>query len=87
MAVAQAQAVAAVAAAHHGLPVSTYSPREVKRAITDHGGSSKSQVQEMVGVLLGLADGQARSPDAADALAVAICHISASRARQIASGE
>lgn len=83
MAVGQAQAVAMVAAAHHGLDVQGYSPREVKLAVTDHGGSAKAQVQEMVRVLLGLPDEWEASPDAADALAVAICHVSSSRVQQI----
>ena len=79
MAVGQAQAVAMVAAARHDLPVETYSPREVKRAVTDYGGSSKAQVQDMISALLGLPDGSTLPSDAADAVAVAICHISASR--------
>jgi len=83
MAVGQAQAVAMVAAAHHGLDIQGYSPREVKRAVTDHGGSAKEQVQEMVKVLLGLPDEWDEPPDATDALAVAICHASASRALDI----
>ena len=83
MAVGQAQAVAMVAAAHHGLDVQGYSPREVKRAVTDHGGSAKAQVQEMVRVLLGLPDEWEESPDAADALAVAICHASSSQVQEI----
>ena len=83
MAVGQAQAVAMVAAAHHGLDVQGYSPREVKRAVTDYGGSAKAQVQEMVRVLLGLPDEWEESPDAADALAVAICHVSASQVLEI----
>ena len=78
LAVGQAQAVALVAAANRGLPVSSYSPREVKKAVTDYGGSSKEQVQEMVKVLLGLALPPQPS-DSADALAVAICHINASQ--------
>ena len=77
MAVGQAQAVAMVAAAHHALPVACYSPREVKRAVTDYGASSKEQVQEMVRVLLDL-EAPPESTDAADALAIAICHINAS---------
>ena len=83
MAIGQAQAVAMVAAAHHGLLVSGYSPSEVKRAVTDYGASSKSQVQEMVSVLLGL-EQPPQPSDAADALAVAICHINASRVRELA---
>jgi crossover junction endodeoxyribonuclease RuvC len=78
LAIGQAQAVAMVAAARHGLAVSTYAPRQVKRAVTDYGGSSKEQVQSMVQALLGL-DGTALPSDAADALAVAICHINSTR--------
>ena len=86
MAVGQAQAVAMVAAAHQGLSVCSYSPREVKKAVTDYGGSSKEQVQEMVRVLLSLE--QLPEPsDAADALAVAICHINASRVGDLAVRE
>ena len=77
MAIGHAQAVAMVAAAHNGLPVSNYAPRQVKQAVTNYGGSSKEQVQEMVKVLLGL-DALSGSSDAADALAVAICHINSS---------
>ena len=83
MAVGQAQAVAMVAAAHNGLEVHGYSPREVKRAVTDHGGSGKEQVQEMVRVLLGLPDEWKETSDATDALAVAICHASASQVLDI----
>ena len=72
--VGQAQAVAMVAAASHGIPVSMYAPREVKKAVTDNGGSSKEQVQDMVQFLLNLPDPLEPS-DRADAAAVAICHI------------
>ena len=78
MAIGQAQAVAFIAAAYHGRLVSSYSPREIKRTITDYGGSSKEQVQEMVRVLLGLSN-PPEPLDASDALATAICHIRASR--------
>ena len=86
LAVGQAQAVAMVAAAHHGIPVFGYAPREVKKAVTDYGGSSKEQVQEMVRVLLGL-DRLPEPSDAADALAVAICHINASREAELTARE
>ena len=86
LAVGQAQAVAMMAAAKWGLPVSNYSPSQVKKAVTDHGGSSKAQVQEMVSVLLGL-DTSPRSSDAADALAVAICHANASRTQDLVMHE
>ena len=81
MAIGHAQAVAMVIAARNGLPISSYAPRAVKQAVTDYGGSSKEQVQEMVRVLLGL--GETPSSDAADALAVAICHISAGEASHL----
>lgn len=55
------------------LPLAEYSPREVKRAVTGTGGAEKRQVQEMVRILLRL-DAPPRPADAADALAVAICH-------------
>jgi crossover junction endodeoxyribonuclease RuvC len=79
LAVGQAQAVAMVVAARRGLPVSTYSPSQVKQAVTDHGGSSKEQVREMVQVVLQMEEPPETS-DAADALAVALCHVNASRA-------
>jgi crossover junction endodeoxyribonuclease RuvC len=78
LAVGQAQAVAMIAAARLGIPVAGYSPSEVKKAVTDYGGSSKEQVQQMVSVLLDI-DEILEPPDKADALAVAICHINRSR--------
>lgn len=80
--VGQSQAVAMVAAASHGIPVSTYAPREVKKAVTDNGGSSKEQVQDMVQFLLNLSDPLEPS-DRADAAAVAICHINNSQTLNI----
>ena len=82
VAVGQAQAVAMIAAAAHGVPVATYAPREVKKAVTDHGGSSKEQVQDMVQAMLGLSE-RLDPPDRADALAVAICHIQSTRGAEI----
>lgn len=74
MAVGQAQAVAMIVASNRNIPVFSYSPREIKKAVTDHGGSSKEQVQAMVSILLGLAE-PLEPLDKSDALAVAICHI------------
>ena len=82
MAIGHAQAVAMIAAAKHDLPVSNYAPRAVKRAVTDYGGSSKEQVQEMVKVILGM-DELPQTSDAADALAVAICHINSRGIEQL----
>lgn len=85
LAVGQAQAVAMIAAARLEIPVAGYSPSEVKKAVTDYGGSSKEQVQQMVSVLLGI-DDVLEPADRADALAVAICHINRSRELEIADG-
>jgi crossover junction endodeoxyribonuclease RuvC len=69
-----ARGVAVLAAVQAGLPVAEYSPAEIKRAVVGHGRAEKHQVQQMVKLLLGLA--AVPSPhDAADALAVAICHL------------
>ena len=74
LAVGQAIGVATVAVTQKGIPVHHYTPTQVKQAVTSYGHSGKDQVQEMVGVLLGLAS-PPQPADAADALAVAICHI------------
>jgi crossover junction endodeoxyribonuclease RuvC len=69
-----ARGVAMLAAIEAGLPVVEYTPAEIKRAVVGYGRAEKHQVQQMVKVILGLA--AIPSPhDAADALAVAICHI------------
>lgn len=67
-----ARGVAVVAAMQNGLAVHDYSPRAVKQAVAGYGQAEKSQVQHMVKALLSLSGSP--SPDAADALAVAICH-------------
>ncbi|MGB8707961.1 MAG: crossover junction endodeoxyribonuclease RuvC [Dehalococcoidia bacterium] len=74
LAIGRAQAIAMLAAANKNLPVFRYLPTQVKQQVTDYGGSSKEQVQEMVKLQLGLAEPPQPS-DAADALAVAICHL------------
>jgi crossover junction endodeoxyribonuclease RuvC len=69
-----ARGVALLAASEAGLEVVEYAPAEVKRAVVGYGRAEKGQVQQMVGLLLGLE--RAPSPhDVADALAVAICHL------------
>ena len=82
MAVGQAQAIAMLAAASSNIAVHAYAPRQVKQSVTDHGGSSKQQVREMVSALLGI-PATDLPLDASDALAVAICHLTASRAQDI----
>ena len=72
--IGRAQTVALLAAANSDIPACEYTPAQVKQMVTSFGGSSKSQVQEMVRLQLTLC--QAPQPeDAADALAVAICHL------------
>lgn len=68
----QARGAAICAAISCDVPVSEYSPRSVKQAIVGQGGADKAQVQHMVGLLLGI-QGPIQN-DAADALAVALCH-------------
>lgn len=68
----QARGTAICAAVLHGLPVSEYTALQVKQAVVGSGHARKEQVQAMVKRLLGLAGDP--SPDAADALACAICH-------------
>src|SRR5580692_7111748 len=74
MGTAQAGAVAIVCAARRGLPVATHTPSEVKAAVTGSGRAGKDQVTVMVTKLLRITD-PPRPADAADALALAICHL------------
>ena len=74
LAIGRAQAIAILAAANREIPTSEYTPTQVKQMVANYGASSKEQVQEMVRLQLGLS--QAPQPfDAADALAIAICHL------------
>ncbi len=70
----QARGVALLAASEAGLPVVEYAPAEIKRAVVGYGRAEKRQVQHMIKLLLGL-DAVPSPHDAADALAVAICHV------------
>jgi crossover junction endodeoxyribonuclease RuvC len=72
-AIGEARAVAMLAAAQRGLPVFEYAPTEVKQAVTSYGRGSKLQVQEMVRLQFALSVAP-KPADAADALAIAICH-------------
>jgi crossover junction endodeoxyribonuclease RuvC len=71
--VGQASGIALAVAARAGVPVTHYSPNEVKLAVAGDGGAAKAQVQDMTRRLLRLPD--APPPDAADALALAVCHL------------
>jgi crossover junction endodeoxyribonuclease RuvC len=74
LAIGRAQAVAILAAAQGGLQVFRYMPTQVKQMVTSYGRSSKDQVKQVVKLQLGVSDIPGAS-DAADALAVAICHL------------
>jgi crossover junction endodeoxyribonuclease RuvC len=74
MGTAQASAVAMVVAARRGIPVALHTPSEVKAAVSGSGRADKAQIGAMVTRLLGLAE-PPRPADAADSLALAICHI------------
>ena len=74
MSVGQASGLALVVAARAGIPVALYSPNEVKLAVTGDGRADKTAVQTMVTRLLNLRD-VPKPPDAADALALACCHL------------
>lgn len=78
LAVGQARGVSMLAAATMQLEVAEFSALEVKQAVVGYGKADKTQVQEMVKILLGLAE-VPRPDDAADALAVAICRLHMSR--------
>lgn len=78
MTVAQGRGVILLVLAEAGIPIAEYKPNEVKQAISGYGGAKKPQMQEMTRMLLGL-DDIPRPDDAADALAIAITDIHASR--------
>jgi crossover junction endodeoxyribonuclease RuvC len=78
LAVGQARGSVLLAAAHGDLPVFEYTPLQVKQAIAGYGRADKMQVQEMVRLVLGL-DAIPEPDDAADAVAVAVCHLHSSR--------
>ena len=74
MTVGQARGVAMLALANGGLSIAEYTPKQVKLAVTGYGGADKHQVGEMVRILLSLS-AVPKPDDAADAAAVAICHL------------
>ena len=80
LAVGHGRGVAMLALANADLSITEYKPLEVKQAITGHGGADKKQMQQMVKLLLAL-DYIPRPDDAADALAIAICHLHSARLR------
>ncbi len=84
MTVGQARGVILLTMARNALPIGEYTPMEVKQAVVGYGGAEKKQIQQMVQMLLGLK--QIPKPDdAADALAIAICHLHSSRLQRLVS--
>jgi crossover junction endodeoxyribonuclease RuvC len=75
-AIGRAQAVVILAAANSRIPCFEYTPAEIKQRVANYGASSKEQIQQMVMLQLGL-DVIPNPSDAADALAVALCHLQA----------
>jgi crossover junction endodeoxyribonuclease RuvC len=80
--VGQARGVALLVMAESGLQIGEYTPLEVKQAVAGYGGADKNQVQQMVKTILDL-ETIPRPDDAADALAVAICHIHSARIKNL----
>jgi crossover junction endodeoxyribonuclease RuvC len=83
IAVGRAIGVILLAIAEHDLPWAEYTPVQVKKAVTGVGNAEKSQVQWMVTRLLGLSE-TPKPDDAADAIAIAVCHIHSMRPARIA---
>ena len=77
---AEVRGVVLLAAAQAVIPCFSYSPREVKASVAGYGNAEKSQVQQMVRVLLGLSE-TPEPADASDALAVALCHLHVAEAK------
>lgn len=84
LAVGQARGVVLLAGAQRDIPVVEYKPSEVKLAVAGHGAADKLQVQTMVQMILQL-DTIPNPDDAADALAIAICHVYSSRMSRFAN--
>ena len=86
LSVGHARGVTLLALADAGLPIFEYKPLEIKQTIAGYGGADKQQVQEMGRMLLAL-DQVPQPDDAADAAAVAICHIHSAQMKALIAGE
>ncbi|MGP8058496.1 MAG: crossover junction endodeoxyribonuclease RuvC [Acidimicrobiales bacterium] len=85
MSVGQASGLALAAAAEVGCEVAQYTANEVKQALVGYGGATKDQMQQMVARVLGVPEVPG-PPDVADALALAVCHLTGLRLRQAVEG-
>lgn len=79
----ECRGIALLAAARASLPLYEYSPRTIKQAVTGSGQASKEQIQKMIRALLALSEPV--PPDAADALAVALCHAHSHRLQELSA--
>lgn len=86
MAIGRAQAIALLAATGKDIPTYEYTPTQIKQNVADYGASSKEQIQEMVRLQLGLPE-MPQPNDAADAIAVAICHLRETHLSQFIAGQ
>ena len=82
LSVGHARGVAMLAVAQAHLPLAEYTPNEIKQAVSGYGGADKYQMQQMVRMLLHL-DDVPKPDDAADAVAIAICHLQSARLREL----
>ncbi len=82
LSVGQARGVALLAAANAEVPVFEYTPLEVKQALVGYGRATKDQIQQMTRMILNL-DHTPHPDDAADALAIAICHLQSARMKML----
>jgi len=85
LAVGQARGVVLLALTEAGIPITEYSPQDVKQSVTGYGAAEKRQIQLMVQTLLQL-DVLPRPDDASDALAIAICHLHSMGYQSLLSG-
>ncbi len=86
LAIGKAQAIAILAAVNNGITTYEYTPAKIKQQIANYGTSSKAQIQEMVRLELHLSE-TPEPADAADALAVAICHVQEVHLSNLLSGQ
>jgi crossover junction endodeoxyribonuclease RuvC len=86
MSVGHARGIVLLAAAQAGLPIYHYKPSEVKLAVAGYGSADKTQIQEMVRLLLGL-EVVLKPDDVADAVAIAICHAHGAHLSQLVADD
>lgn len=84
--VGEARGIALLALAEQNIKISEYTPLEVKQAVAGYGAADKNQVQQMVRMILEL-EAIPHPDDAADALAIAICHIHSNKLKSISEGD